>query len=115
MVSIYALVDPRNNKPFYVGATIDPLVRFNEHKAFNEISQFYENPDSVLVMKNKKVRGIYKSGRELKMVILAVVEFDDVDKTEKMFYNAFINLGFKMTQSGGNFCWQKKNKHLYDS
>lgn len=89
VVYIYALINPLNNKIFYVGASINPLLRVRDHYSDSAIP----TPKSGLIKKIKD------SGRKPKYVILKQTTVKYASKWEKFFYNKCKNEGCIMHQS----------------
>lgn len=111
MVSIYALINPINEKVFYVGATYYPILRLKQHCWLADGSQY----------KNNIIERILKSGLKTEMVVLEEVEgIEEARNTEEFYINLFKFYGFKIPQNksgySGNYnrCkeWLKENGYI---
>lgn len=108
MVSIYCLVDPRNNRPFYVGATRSKLNnRLSGHLVTAKDSIKYHNPysqDKTALNKGILFLEIMrKTGKKPRIVELLRVQSIEADHYEKFFYLMFKNQGFILFQQSSAF------------
>ncbi len=107
MVSIYILINPLNEKVFYVGATMYPESRLMAH--------VYERGATYKHLVIKRILN-YKLHPE--MVILEEVEEKDACITEQFYIDLFKFYGFKIPQKKSGYCgnksyykeWLKENK-----
>lgn len=98
-INIYCLVDPRNNLPFYVGATKQSInIRLSGH--INEVKTYLPNFWSV---KQKFMHQLLSEGKRPKTRLLLKVDIYEVDFYEKFFYDVFIKQGFTLLQLSHRF------------
>ncbi len=81
---IYTLVDPRDNKPKYIGMTINPESRYDQH-VFSE----YNRTNS---KKNTWIRKLKKLNLFPIMQIVCLVPKEEVDKCESEYIKEYRNL-----------------------
>lgn len=104
MYKIYCLVDPRDNKPFYVGATKRKLnLRLTGH--IQDIRCF--RPDDMSA-KKILITSILKEGLRPIIRLLVETEKDYVDTYERMFYDILTKQGFNLLQSANKFNYQQQ-------
>lgn len=96
-VAIYCLIDPRNEKPFYVGATIDPLTRLAGHRSDSTWMKCIDKR-SVTYRKGRRIKAIIKSGKKLVLKILKWVSINTAFKWEMEFYVKLSKEGNKLLQ-----------------
>lgn len=108
-VKIYCLIDPRTDKPFYVGSTKMKLNhRLNMHCA----SLWYYPGKKVVAKRHAFITKMKKAGFRPIIKLLREVDFNKVDWNERYFYNKYLKSGFKLLQSC-QFEYQKnKQKHF---
>lgn len=111
MVKIYALLDPRNNNIFYVGATSMSLKeRLAGHSVYYDfivVNKSYVKERSDLIRELKTV------GLKPDIILLEEVEFDEVDFYEKSYYELFTSFGFDLIQGKDKFKYSKvQHKHI---
>lgn len=105
-IKIYCLVDPRNNRIFYVGATACKLkVRLSAHCHVPGFSV-----GAILKKKQKLITEIAKEKARPLIVELKVVDFLEVDYWEQYYYYLFKGYGFELLQAEYQFqyCVNKK-------
>lgn len=91
-VKIYCLVDPRTERPFYVGATSRELkYRLNEH-----IKE--ELDRGIRGKKAELIKQILTAGYLPQIKLIKEVKYDDVDKCEAFYIKKFIRNGFELFQ-----------------
>lgn len=96
MIYIYCLIDPRNDRVFYVGQSINPNKRLRNHISVSRSSKV-ENPH-----KERVIKSILNDSFEPKVEILS--EHKDqisANKSEIQWINSFSNL--TNVSTGGNF------------
>ena len=106
MIKIYALYNPINNTPFYVGATaMDLDKRLSRHTGhYNIINNGY----SVAAARAELIREIKSSGMKPEIRLLAEVPLCEADLNEKYFYELFRSDGFDLLQSKHHFIYSKQ-------
>lgn len=98
------MVDPRDNKPFYVGVTILKInMRLGGH-----ISELKTYPECNYTTKMSFIHGIMKEGKKPRIRLLKVVPLPEVDYYEHFFYSMFIHQGFILIQKPTAFSYSKK-------
>lgn len=108
MANIYCLVDPRTDKPFYVGATISPLnKRLCGHISESKITHHHTTSKKILFM-----RGILSTGQRPRIELLQIVDTCVIDEYEIFFYNMFLAQGFELFQFSHTFNHQNKIKYF---
>jgi hypothetical protein len=93
-VYIYALVDPIEGIPRYIGMTQSPETRYAQH--IN--SQQGKDSES---SKAQWIRRIKALGRPIVLVILDCVDRKDGPRTEKEWMKHFMGLGVELFNSRG--------------
>lgn len=112
MIQIYCLVDPRNKRPFYVGATVVPLKnRLSAH--IHEAINFRTNKYAIKYTSYKKhqlIMDLNKAG--LKPIIdpLYICDINSVDHYEPFFHQILTNHGFDLFNMPYNFNYSKYKK-----
>lgn len=107
MINIYCLIDPRNNKPFYVGATIQPIeTRLSGHiSEIGTYSQKYRSDKMVCIAQLMNI------GKRPKVRLLLSTSIYAVDFYEYFFYLMFIHQGYDLYQDNNRFYYyNQKNK-----
>jgi DNA-binding CsgD family transcriptional regulator len=100
MTTIYALLNPVTNSPFYIGSTSRPITkRLNEH-IWENISQSYRG---VQEAKKQMILRIIKSGRLPIIKKVAVCSDDNAHKVERAMYEKFKKEGCLLLQKN-SFC-----------
>ena len=103
-VFIYALIDPRTNLPFYVGATKQPLSsRLNNHVSDSRCM----GGGKVYMSRSNFITEILasKSSPQIKLLRETTSEF--ADHYECFYYRKFIKKGLTLLQSGDKFNYSK--------
>lgn len=100
-VYIYCLIDPMDNKPFYVGSTENIKQRINGH--LFSISECHQSKWS---KKTKKISDIIESGHNLTYSILHIADNFTRDHYEYIFYSILKSQGFNLLQKPV-FCTSK--------
>lgn len=102
MIRIYCLVDPRNDKPFYVGATNGPLnKRLSGHiKAAKDyrLSPWLQMYPPISSKKAALIMDILASNTKPSIRELIIIPKIATNDYEKFFYEMFETQGFKMLQ-----------------
>lgn len=96
-VFIYALVNPFDNRVFYVGCTETIITRYKGH-----ISDKNINSEKV-----KLIKLITDKGKNPKIIKLETVDLKDASFWEEFYINLFNSFGYKLTN--------KTNKSTYTS
>lgn len=114
MMQIYCLVDPRNNCPFYVGATKVLLTtRLSGH--INEAMHFIPNK-FVLQYSHKKhylIKELIDSDLRPRIDLLYISPLFAVEYYESFFHDMLKMQGFKLFNSTGHFNYLKYTKVPY--
>lgn len=87
MVTVYVLVDPRNNNPFYVGSTVNPKSRLASHWRGHEGTK----------EKRAIIKEIYHSGLKLQLLPILVCSKKAAHKCETHIYNLLTIEGYNLT------------------
>jgi hypothetical protein len=107
MVHIYCLIDPRTNKPFYVGATSGKLnIRLSSH-----LSDCRLTPVDRHNNKMKLIRNILDSGKRPKIRLLQSVTLHEADHYEKFFFTLLRQQGFELLQQDYAFSYKSKRQN----
>lgn len=112
MVNIYCLVDPRNDYPFYVGATIKTIrERCMQHCCgLNKVINWRPQRFYPLDLKKKLlINEIFLAGFKTNVVLLAQVSDEVAHIYEAYFYNILNNQGYALFQYPV-FCHYYANK-----
>lgn len=110
MVRIYCLVDPRNNKPFYIGATISKLsIRLSQH--IREAKQYVKHPpfisNTIGGNKHRLIVEIVNNNHKLNINEVMFTEKCNADHYERFFYLMFKAQGFELLQHECYLNYQK--------
>lgn len=116
MIKIYCLVDPRNNLPFYVGATKIPLKsrlsgHIHEARVFrpNKYIQYYP----LTYYKHILINEIISCGIRPRIDLLYISSLIAVEHYEQFFYTMLKNQGFKLFNLESQFNYLKYTKVDY--
>jgi hypothetical protein len=112
MVSIYCLVDPRNNQPFYVGATRNKLnIRLCGHLNTAKETIKYNNPynqDKTALNKALLIFDIMRTaGKRPRIIKLLSVQSIEANHYEEFFYSMFLTQGFRLLQQPTAFSYHE--------
>jgi hypothetical protein len=111
MITIYCLVDSRDNKPFYVGATQSLLkIRLQGHFFDANFYRAYVK-DSIVIRKSKLINEIRDNGYEVHIRPLQLVNEFSVNYYEHFYYTLFIKQGYTPLQSKGHFKYREQMKY----
>ncbi len=108
MVNIYGLVNPKNNRVFYVGATLKPLdVRLSSH-----LYSLKRHTYNGFAMKRKELLLTLQSeGLTFKIKLLECVPFKLSNECEKKWFDYYNNNRVPLMQKvTGNFRAQLSRK-----
>ena len=86
---IYALVNPKNDNVFYIGATSFPDNRLKQHIATRRLNNS---------SKNKNINDIIDSGGDVEMLIIEECEMCEANELEIFYLDLFSFYGFKLDQ-----------------
>jgi len=115
MITIYCLVDPRTNSPFYIGATKVKLKnRLSAH--IHEAAVFRTNNYAMPFTAYKKhflIQELTKLNIKPKIEWLYTCTINNVDHYEPFFYNVLISQGFELFNFPHNFNYSKYKKVSY--
>lgn len=95
-IYIYCLIDPRDGKPFYVGATAWPSHRYAAHK--RSTVGIWEAPNCIMNRRARKIIAIAKAKLVLRMDTLRITTPRMAAKWEIYYYKLFIKEGNKLIQ-----------------
>lgn len=84
MVTIYALINPFNNEPFYVGSTVNPTARLKMHITCKEGTK----------EKRQLVEYIRNSNKRIELLPLLVCSEMAAAKCEHKIYELLIKAGY---------------------
>jgi hypothetical protein len=97
---VYALIDPRNGHPFYIGATCVPLEqRLMLHISTNHKTKYCGN----LQKKYERLRSIIEGGKRPIIKTLRICDLERVDHYESFYYRKFVKKGYKLLQHNRHF------------
>lgn len=108
LVKIYALINPINRKPFYVGATIHNLkTRLSGHisEVKNKtLSLDYKLPKKIMIgnirfHRQSTILSIIAKGKSVKIKLLREVPLKDAGFFERYYYQLFTDQGIIIFQS----------------
>lgn len=114
MIKVYCLVDPRNNKPFYVGATKILLKnRLSNH--IHEARVFMVNKYSPQYSCNKHflIQELVAYGLRPRIDLLYISPLLAVEHYEAFFHNVLVGQGFNIHNSTSQFNYLKYTKVSY--
>lgn len=84
MVTIYALINPFNNEPFYVGSTVNPKSRLTTHYLCNEGT----------IEKRQLIKEIKRCGKAMMLLPLIVCTEKVSAKCEVHVYQLLVSNGY---------------------
>jgi hypothetical protein len=102
MIYIYCLFDPRNGRPFYVGAT---CYRLNIRLA-NHINERNVYSRRVWSKKMQFIDGMMCAGVRPKVRLLYVSNIDTVDHYERFFHEMLVQQGYALLQKPHAFSYK---------
>jgi hypothetical protein len=108
-ITIYCLINPLTNEPFYVGATVNPLqVRLSEHLFSSTCHGGFQQQrhDMMARIMKKKMRPV--------IFPLVVTTEKRVDYYEEYYYKRYTRMGFKLLQRNDKFSYSKDKKKTID-
>lgn len=114
MIHIYCLIDPRNNKPFYVGATKMPLKnRLSAH--IHTANSYRHNKYSIMYTnsckKNNTIKDIISFSQRPKIELLKHCTNAEAEYYEYFFFKALVNQGFDILNTPSLFNYLKYIKN----
>lgn len=102
---IYALIDPRTHKPFYVGQTPDPDRRLKAH--IKRIH--YKSVQGKLYASGEYIKNLHDDGLKPQIVILETLEFEWIFanyqipyQRERYWINQLKSLGYMLANDKSN-------------
>lgn len=101
MIKIYCLADPRNDKPFYVGATNGKLsVRLSSHitTAFDYVMHPPFMNNTISAKKHRLIFDIITNGFRPLIIELQTIDRLQANHFEEFYYRMFMGRGFEMYQ-----------------
>lgn len=102
MIQIYCLFDPRNGRPFYVGATSYSLnIRLANH--INERNVYSREHWS---RKMTFIDGMMCAGIRPQVRLLFISDIDTVDHYERFFHALFVEQGYTLLQKPHAFSYK---------
>jgi hypothetical protein len=113
-MQVYCLVDPRNNKPFYVGATKILLKnRLSAH--IHDASTFVINKYVPQTSRKKHylISELIQSNLRPRIDLLYLSPLSAIEYYEAFFYKMLINQGFELFNSPSHFNYLKYTKISY--
>lgn len=102
VVYIYALINPIDNKPFYVGATINTKQRLAAHNSLNVI---YGKAKYELTVK------IHKLGLRVKIKVLKKTDTANSEFWERYYFNKLNKKKAPLLQKPGKFSYHYKGNN----
>ena len=94
-VTIYAIVDPRDGLPFYVGQTVQPLKsRLSCHISYRSFPK-----GGIMETKRNRLLEIIKEGHYPEILPLKVVAQYNADIAERKFYRKMKRKGYLLLQN----------------
>lgn len=103
-VFIYALINPLEDKVFYIGATVNPYTRLDQH-----ISGRNYNGNK----KQSLIHDIIVSGAEPEILILDNTDLENANYWEEFYISLFRSFGFTLHQSHMPYRHQGRNRRLW--
>ena len=94
-VSIYAILNPKDNEVLYVGASLRPEQRYAIHKYAGEWHPVTRRYKIVKALAKEKILPVMK--------ILEVCDMPLARDRENYWINHYKNLGFKLRQGGSGY------------
>ncbi len=101
--NIYALIDPRNNNVFYIGATRQALHTRLQGHLFKLSGKSKNN--SLSDQRKETIFSILKSKKQVIIKLLEVTDSNSVRMLEESYYYKYFNLGHKLLQSANHFSY----------
>lgn len=113
MYSIYCLIDPRDNKPFYIGATSYSLkARLSQH--ISSVDRKRSKRFSLSNDRKEKIKDILKCGHRIIIKLIRTATLANVNRLEFFYYKKYTKLGFNLLQSDRHFSfpYHKLTEHV---
>lgn len=107
--NIYALINPLNSEPFYVGATrLKIRDRLMAHVYLSRQDMYWAKPESISIIYHRHllIRNIELSGLSPYIILLNQCNAESVDEMEHFYYNKMIEYGAVLIQSLYRFVYQ---------
>lgn len=106
-VKIYALIDPRFEVPFYVGATqLELKIRVAQHISYAK-ERVHKKSDSY--KRDSLINEILSERKRVKIVLLEMVAIKDASKVEKKYYLKYKKDGYQIYQSAHSFTYTQNS------
>lgn len=113
-ITIYALVNPFDGNPFYVGATSQSLLlRLRMH--INDRSQNKGDGLSPVTQKNILICDIMSQGGKIEIHELERCDISDATERELFHYTRIKSLGFNLRQSEKHFNYSKSKSKYFNT
>ncbi len=115
MIQIYCLVDPRNNKPFYVGAT-KVLLKNRLSAHIHEAINFRTNKYAIHYTSYKKhflIKELVEANLKPRIDLLYLTPLLAVEHYERFFHNMLVAQGFELFNWTHQFNYLKYTKVDY--
>jgi hypothetical protein len=93
---IYVLVDPRTSRVHYVGCSVTPELRYQEH--LREGTQLYGSNFGKLAW----IYGLVREGFEPQLVIIEVTDYGHAEDIERIWIELLGDLGAPLTNERKN-------------
>lgn len=101
-VFIYALINPLNNKVFYIGATVNLSLRLSQHCC----------DSAIFTPKTKIIEEIKSHGKKVKIKLLRTTTVKKASYWEKFYYDFYTSVKHKLHQPNGHFNYSQKYSTL---
>lgn len=110
MVRIYILVDPRNNTPFYVGASRASIY----YLTIRHMSDLYFTkkplPDDIVRLRKNILFEIRKAKMEVTILTLELCNKEEANKRERFYYDRLTELGYQLFNDKTKFHYHADRK-----
>ena len=113
MIKIYCLVDPRNNKPFYIGATrlsLSTRVSGHVHIARQYMTHMPFRHNTLSARKHSIIYGLWKAGKRPKIIQLALIHKEAANHYEQFFYLTLRGQGYTLYQLSSAFNYLEQTR-----
>lgn len=104
MVTIYALINPINGEPFYIGATKYPKGRLSSHL----LECNGDLGEQLPRMRRKLIKTLKEDGYTIELIPILICDSKCAAKCEAYVYNLAVSNGITLLQSPNRFNWKTK-------